>query len=134
MDRLMARQNLRIGNRWPLSREILASPRADRTFAEGRHRLLPGNDDAQTAWVYYRAWSAVANRLGTSLPALVLRVMRSGPITRVTCKPRGSEQELQVDVPTEVAHRLQLNLEPGTHVAITPRKARVFVPDPEYVI
>ncbi|NCA10572.1 sulfate/molybdate ABC transporter ATP-binding protein [bacterium] len=71
---------------------------------------------------------------GKSLHASVLRVSRSGPITRVTCRPHGSEQELQVDLPTEVAHRLQMNLEPGTHVAITPRKARVFVPDPEYVI
>jgi hypothetical protein len=26
----------------------------------------PDNDDAQTAWVYYRAWTDVANRLGTN--------------------------------------------------------------------
>lgn len=26
----------------------------------------PDNDEAQTAWVYYRAWTAVANRLGTA--------------------------------------------------------------------
>ena len=78
--------------------------------------------------------TAVANRLGTSLPASIIRVSRSGPITRVTCRPHGSEQELQVDVPSETAHRLQIDLAPGTHVAITPRKARVFVPDPEYVI
>jgi len=96
---------------------------------------------AREARVYLRpheleisAPAAVANRLGTSLPASVLRVMRTGSITRVTCKPHGSEQELQVDIPTEVAHRLRINLEPGAHVAITPRKARVFVPDPEYVI
>ena len=78
--------------------------------------------------------AAVANRLGTSLPASILRVTRNGAITRVTCRPHGSEQELQVDVPSETAHRLQIPLQPGTHVAITPRKARVFVPDPEYVI
>jgi len=78
--------------------------------------------------------TTVANRLGTSLPASILRVTRNGAITRVTCRPHGSEQELQVDVPSETAHRLHLNLEPGAHVAITPRKARVFVPDPEYVI
>jgi hypothetical protein len=29
---------------------------------------------------------------------------------------------------------LQINLEPGAHVAITPRRARVFIPGPEYVI
>jgi sulfate transport system ATP-binding protein len=78
--------------------------------------------------------AAVANRLGTSLPASILRVTRSGAITRVACRPHGSEQELHVDIPTETAYRLQINLEPGAHVAITPRKARVFVPDPEYVI
>jgi len=78
--------------------------------------------------------AAAANRLGTSLPASILRVTRNGAITRVACRPHGSEQELHVDVPTETAHRLQMNLEPGAHVAITPRKARVFVPDPEYVI
>ncbi|MEI6239547.1 MAG: sulfate/molybdate ABC transporter ATP-binding protein [Planctomycetia bacterium] len=78
--------------------------------------------------------AAAANRLGTSLQASVLRVTRSGLITRVSCRPHGSDQELQVDIPTETARRLQVNLEPGAHVAITPRKARVFVPDPEYVI
>ncbi|NBW97509.1 MAG: sulfate ABC transporter ATP-binding protein [Planctomycetia bacterium] len=78
--------------------------------------------------------AAVANRLGTSLPASILRVTRNGAITRVACRPHGSEQELHVDIPTEMAHRLQMSLEPGAHVAITPRKARVFVPDPEYVI
>jgi len=78
--------------------------------------------------------AAVANRLGTSLPASVLRVTRSGAITRVACRPHGSESELHVDVPTETARHLQLNLEPGAHVAITPRTARVFIPGPEYVI
>jgi sulfate transport system ATP-binding protein len=73
-------------------------------------------------------------RPANSLPASVLRVTRSGAITRVACRPHGSEAELQVDVPTEVARRLQINLEPGAHVAITPRKARVFLPGPEYVI
>jgi hypothetical protein len=29
---------------------------------------------------------------------------------------------------------LPINLEPGVQVAITPRKARVFLPGPEYVI
>ncbi len=78
--------------------------------------------------------SAVANRLGTCLPASVLRVSRSGAITRVACQPHGSEQELHVDIPTETARHLQINLEPGAHVAITPRRARVFIPGPEYVI
>jgi len=33
------------------------------TSAEAK---APDNDDAQTAWVYYRAWTSVANRLGTN--------------------------------------------------------------------
>jgi hypothetical protein len=59
-------------------------------------------------------------------------VTRSGAITRVACRPNGSESELHVDVPTETARALVL--EPGTAVAITPRRARVFIPGPEYVI
>ena len=74
------------------------------------------------------------SRLGNSLPARVLRVTRSGAITRVACRPHGSDAELHVDVPTETARTLLPNLEPGAHVAITPRRARVFIPGPEYVI
>ena len=69
-----------------------------------------------------------------SLPASVVRVTRSGAIFRVACRPHGSEAELHVDVPAETARRLPMNLEPGVQVAITPRKARVFLPGPEYVI
>ena len=69
---------------------------------------------------------------GASLAARVLRVSRSGALTRVSCRPHGSDAELHVDVPTETARGLLL--EPGTDVAITPRRARVFVPGPEYVI
>jgi sulfate transport system ATP-binding protein len=75
---------------------------------------------------------AAGGRSGASLPASVLRVTRSGAITRVACRPNGSESELHVDVPTETARALVL--EPGTAVAITPRRARVFIPGPEYVI
>jgi sulfate transport system ATP-binding protein len=76
--------------------------------------------------------TAVASRPGTSLPASVLRVTRSGAITRVACQPQGSEAELHVDLPTDTARTL--TLEPGTAVSITPRRARVFLPSPEYVI
>jgi sulfate/thiosulfate transport system ATP-binding protein len=69
---------------------------------------------------------------GTSLAASVVRVTRSGAVTRVACRPHGSDAELHVDVPTETARTL--TLEPGTSVAITPRRARVFLPGPEYVI
>jgi len=67
-----------------------------------------------------------------SLAASVLRVTRSGAITRVACRPHGSDAELHVDVPTQAAG--DLPLAPGAHVAITPRSARVFIPGPEYTI
>ena len=67
-----------------------------------------------------------------SLPASVLRIARSGPITRISCRPDGSESELHVDLPADTAR--DLALQPGERVAITPRKVRVFLPDPEYVI
>ncbi|NDC62436.1 MAG: sulfate ABC transporter ATP-binding protein [Planctomycetia bacterium] len=67
-----------------------------------------------------------------SLPASVVRISRGGAITRVSCRTDGSETELHVDVPTETAR--ELALEPGDRVTITPRKVRVFLPDPEYVI
>jgi sulfate transport system ATP-binding protein len=67
-----------------------------------------------------------------SLPASVLRVSRSGAIARVSCRPDGSEGELHVDLPADAAR--ELALQPGERVTITPRKVRVFLPDPEYVI
>ena len=74
----------------------------------------------------------VWHRPGTSLPASVVRVTRSGAVTRVACRPHGSDAELHVDVPSDTARLL--TLEPGSNVAITPRRARVFLPGPEYVI
>jgi sulfate transport system ATP-binding protein len=73
-----------------------------------------------------------ASRPGTSLPARVLRVTRSGAVTRVACRPHGSDAELHVDVPVDTAR--DLLLQPGVHVSITPRTPRVFIPGPEYVI
>jgi sulfate/thiosulfate transport system ATP-binding protein len=67
-----------------------------------------------------------------SLPASVLRIARSGAIVRISCRPDGSESELHVDMPADTAR--DLALQPGERVAITPRKVRVFLPDPEYVI
>ncbi len=72
------------------------------------------------------------NRPGTSLSARVVRVTRSGAVTRLACRPHGSEAELHVDVPADVAR--SWNFEPGTNVAIKPRRATVFLPGPEYVI
>jgi hypothetical protein len=59
-------------------------------------------------------------------------VTRSGAITRVACRPHGSDTELHVDVPTQATG--DLPLAPGAHVSITPRVARVFIPGPEYSI
>jgi sulfate transport system ATP-binding protein len=67
-----------------------------------------------------------------SLTASVLRIARSGAISRISCRPDGSESELHVDLPADTAR--DLALQPGERVAITPRKVRVFLPDPEYVI
>jgi len=67
-----------------------------------------------------------------SLPASVLRIARSGAVARVSCRPDGSESELHVDLPAETARDLAFQV--GERVTITPRKVRVFLPDPEYVI
>jgi ABC-type sulfate/molybdate transport systems ATPase subunit len=67
-----------------------------------------------------------------SLLASVVRVSRSGPLTRITCQPRDSAAELHVDLPTAAAR--DLSFQPGETVKITPRNVRVFLPDPEYVI
>ena len=67
-----------------------------------------------------------------SLLADVLRISRSGPLTRITCQPHNSSGELHVDLPTATAR--DQSFQPGETVAITPRNVRVFLPDPEYVI
>ena len=69
---------------------------------------------------------------GRSLPASVLRITRSGAVSRIACRPAGSDSELHVDLPAEAAR--ELALQPGEQVTITPRRVRVFLPDPEYVI
>ena len=68
----------------------------------------------------------------SSLQASILRVSRSGAITRVACRPHGSDAEVQVDVATDQPGVIALV--PGQHVAIKPRRARVFLPGPEYTI
>jgi sulfate transport system ATP-binding protein len=86
------------------------------------HRAAPPRHGAAPA----------AGGANASLPASVLRVVRGGAVTRVACRPHGSDAELQVDLPAETARVLAL--EPGEEVAITPRRARVFIPGPEYTI
>ena len=82
-----------------------------------------------------RAKDRVAGTNGSgqrSLLANVVRLTRNGAVTRVACQPHNSIGELHVDIPADAARDLSLNL--GEQVSITPRKARVFVPDLEYVI
>jgi sulfate transport system ATP-binding protein len=97
------------------------------------------HDQARPARVYLRPHELEIERRDAgaapvtgSLPATVLRVARSGAIARIACRPDGSDSELHVDLPAEVAR--ERTLEPGVTVTVTPRKVRVFLPDPEYVI
>jgi sulfate transport system ATP-binding protein len=95
------------------------------------------HSQAREARVYLRPHELeisppAAGASARSLPASVLRVTRSGAITRVACRPHGSDAELHVDVPTQATGDLPLS--PGAHVSITPRAARVFIPGPEYSI
>ena len=76
--------------------------------------------------------SSAVSAANGSLPASVLRIARNGAVARISCRPDGSESELHVDLPADTAR--DLALQPGERVAITPRKVRVFLPDPEYVI
>ncbi len=67
-----------------------------------------------------------------SLPATVVRLTRTGAMTRITCQTGDASHELHVDLPSAVAR--EIAFQPGDSVAITPRHVRVFLPDPEYVI
>ena len=77
------------------------------------------------------ATPGAAPREGT-LEATVVRLVRSGPITRITCQARDGGSELHVDLPATAARELALAA--GSAVTVTPRNVRVFFPDPEYVI
>ena len=96
------------------------------------------HEQARPAQVYLRPHEldiARANghtAAGSSLLASVVRVSRTGAVTRIACQPHNSVGELHVDIPTDTAR--DLSLAPGEQVAITPRTARVFLPTPEYVI
>jgi len=67
-----------------------------------------------------------------TLAASVVRLTRTGPVTRVTCRAHDGGGEIQVDLPSAQAR--SLGLEAGMPVVVTPRNVRVFLPDPEYVI
>ncbi len=111
-----------------------------RAFWHGIPIDFPEYPHAQSreAKVYLRPHELDIDRPGIpgqetrSLPASVLRVTPGGAVTRVACRTAAGGEELYVDVPTDKARGLALL--PGERVAITPRKARVFLPGPEYVI
>ncbi|MBU6275375.1 MAG: sulfate/molybdate ABC transporter ATP-binding protein [Planctomycetes bacterium] len=69
---------------------------------------------------------------GASLSAEVLRIAPGGAVTRVACRPAGADEPVQVDLPSDRAR--DLGLRPGETVRITPRTARVFPVDHDYVI
>jgi len=90
--------------------------------------LRPHELDIDRADVSGAAGASSSGRLS----ARVVRITRSGVTSRISCRPDGSESELHVDLPADRARALAL--QPGEQVTITPRKVRVFLPDPEYVI
>ncbi|MFZ4733151.1 MAG: sulfate/molybdate ABC transporter ATP-binding protein [Pirellulales bacterium] len=99
----------------------------------------PANDaPSRPARVYLRpheldiARTTPADTSAMSLAAEVLRVAPAGAVTRIACRPVGGQDDVQVDLPAERAR--DLGLRPGETVRITPRTARVFPVDHDYVI
>ncbi|MFO0846455.1 MAG: sulfate/molybdate ABC transporter ATP-binding protein [Gemmataceae bacterium] len=67
-----------------------------------------------------------------SLRAKVVHIVPTGAVARVQLAAVGREDAVHVEVG---ADRLtELALSPGEQVYLTPRKVRVFVPEPDYVI
>lgn len=67
-----------------------------------------------------------------ALSATVLQVTPAGALMRVRLLPEGYGVELQVDLVRERAEQLQLIA--GDRVSVRPKTARVFMPEPEYII
>ncbi|MFM7036777.1 MAG: TOBE-like domain-containing protein, partial [Planctomycetaceae bacterium] len=67
-----------------------------------------------------------------ALQATILQVTPAGSLQRVRLLAEGYGVELNVDVARERADQLQLR--PGEQVFVRPKTARVFMPEPEYVI
>lgn len=69
---------------------------------------------------------------GGSLRAKVIHIVPTGAVARVHLLAAGREDAVHVEVG---ADRLaELALIPGEQVYLTPRRVRVFVPEPDYVI
>jgi sulfate transport system ATP-binding protein len=67
-----------------------------------------------------------------ALQATVLQLTPAGSLVRVRLLPEGHSVELNVDLVRERAEQLQLQT--GERVSVRPKTARVFMPEPEYVI
>jgi sulfate transport system ATP-binding protein len=91
--------------------------------------------ESETASVYVRPHELEiehsANGNG-SLRARVLHVNPAGPVIRVQLLAMEPKQEIQVDLTP--ARYAELDLKAGDMVYVSPRRVRVFVPEPEYSI
>jgi sulfate transport system ATP-binding protein len=67
-----------------------------------------------------------------SLPACVVQMNPSGGLVKIRLRSENLASELTVDLARERA--LELTLKTGETIYVRPRSARVFMPEPEYMI
>jgi len=91
-------------------------------------------DEPRNATAYVRPHELEIDRHAeaTALQATILQVTPAGSLLRVRLLAEGYGVELNVDVVRERADQLQLR--PGEQIFVRPKTARVFMPEPEYVI
>lgn len=88
--------------------------------------------DQANLYVRPHEWDLDRQADGTSrLEAVVARINPAGSFAKVSLTAADG-RELQVDLPFE--RYLELNLQAGETVYASPRRVRVFMPEPEYVI
>lgn len=92
------------------------------------------HDEPRNATAYVRPHELEIDRHAeaAALQATILQVTPAGSLQRVRLLAEGYGVELNVDVVRERADQLQLR--PGEQVFVRPKTARVFMPEPEYVI
>jgi sulfate transport system ATP-binding protein len=91
--------------------------------------------EPREAQVYVRPHELEIDRVAgiePSIPARVLHVNPAGPVTKVRMSTSEEEQPLNADISPE--RFAALALKAGDMVFVSPRRARVFAPTPEYVI
>jgi sulfate transport system ATP-binding protein len=96
--------------------------------------LADGQTEDKLAKVYMRPHELdikLSPNGSPHMPADVERVNPAGAVAKVTAKTLDGQQVL-VDLPLDSYH--QLNFREGDRVYIYPKKARVFLPEPEYEI